>query len=134
MLYLYHTGARHVLNMFNMLTKLTMLTNSPVCPGQVACARRDCSGCCYCSNLPPLPVYLDMRTFRPAGSIANPYMFAWHTLEELRLEFKCIEEDCNRFPMAPIPAYLLNRRDEREYDARIISLSAKVPAIPPSSR
>ena len=35
--------------------------------GHAACARRGCSGCCYCRGQPPLPIHLEVCELLPQG-------------------------------------------------------------------
>jgi len=92
--------------------------------GAPACARRGCSGCCYCKGV-PLPVMLEVDIwFRPGvgwhtgyGRTDEPPRYSirrWMSLGELKRQLDKVVSSQPEPPRCrePVPAYLLNRRED----------------------
>ena len=119
--------------------------------GAAACARRGCSGCCYCQSTwryspedgcvrcfresPPLPVYLEVRCFLHYyhhGPIYTGERFEhsgpWLTLDELRRHLTGLLTGDG-----PVPAYLLCRGAESVGDGRAICVAGDVRSHVPAA-
>ena len=94
--------------------------------GRSVCARRDCTGCCFCIGV-PLPVYLEIRILRPPvwrpgmvceRSALDPWVRdlpRWMTVDELEREIS--RAAASSRPAVPVPAYL-GARWARDLPAR----------------
>ena len=119
--------------------------------GPAACARRGCSGCCYCQSTwrysredgcfrcfresSPLPVYLEVRCFLHYyhhGPIYTGARFLesgpWLTLDELHRHLTGLLT-CDD----PVPAYLLCRGAESVGDGRAICVAGDVRSHVPAA-
>ena len=86
--------------------------------GRSACARRGCTGCCFCVGV-PLLVYLEIRILRPPvwspgmvceRSALDPWVRdlpRWMTVDELECEISRAAASSQL--AVPVPAYLLDR-------------------------
>lgn len=83
--------------------------------GSTACARRGCTGCCYCHNAASPPVYLQVRT-RTWGAPAFGAVNGWVTLDELQQEVESLASSERFQPFEALPVYLLERRAIELYD------------------
>ena len=101
--------------------------------GPTACARRGCSGCCYCSGKPPPPVRVLVTEQHPANK--NTYGYGtkfWLTIDELRSQVQRLAEpNSSRRCVEALPVYLLNRLDddvvdEFPHDGRVIRVQRAV--------
>ena len=105
--------------------------------GPIACARRGCSGCCYCYSAAPLPVYLQAVYSAAAHVVAwhgvqprGPQPVAqriphasWVTVEELRAWVDELDtSSCTR----AVPVYLLHREMEWRDDGWVLSVAGDV--------
>ena len=90
--------------------------------GPAACARHSCSGCCYCRDVAPLPVYFEVRSefvrYSPEPSRA------WMTIDQLRERVDALAS--SRLDDAT-PVYLLCRAADGCYaDRRALVVAGDV--------
>ena len=94
--------------------------------GRIACARRGCTGCCFCHGTGSLPIFLQVRSLAPPGKLLFGAANGWVTLDELRQEVDKLSK-CQLFRPEPLPVYLLERSAfETRRDGRVICLPGKV--------
>ena len=86
--------------------------------GRSACARRSCTGCCFCDGV-PLPLYVEIRILKPPvwssgmacdRAALDPWSgscLRWVAVDELEREVRLAGITAER--PAPVPVYLLGR-------------------------
>ena len=99
--------------------------------GRIACARRGCSGCCYCRGQPPPPIYLHVvQHDRMAGRMdgCRP-LHHRRTVDQLtNLLHEKIADNCRELLAEPVPPYLMERPFQLSFwsSASVIQVSGSV--------
>ena len=82
--------------------------------GPIACARRGCSGCCYCRDRPAPAPYVQI--WKRGTIIWENGSVIWRTIDELRSDIERYVSEAHwlsqRMPLQPMPTYLLERARE----------------------